>query len=56
MNPLVSTDDFNKIVISIRTMSGVAIGSVQNTENIIFEEKRAVAIFSDLSASNFNIG
>lgn len=56
MNPLVGTDDFNKIVISIRTMSGAAVGSVQNTENIIFEEKKAVATFSGLSASLFNIG
>jgi hypothetical protein len=56
MNPLVGSDDFNKIVMSIRTMSGAAVGSLLETQNFVFEEKRAVATFSSVLASNFTIG
>jgi hypothetical protein len=56
MNPLVGSNDFNKIVMSIRTMSGAAVGPLLDTQNFVFEEKNAVATFSSVSASNFNIG
>ena len=56
MNPLVGIDDFNNIVISIKTMSGIMVGSVQSTSNIVFEEKKAIAIFSEFESSLFNIG
>ena len=56
MNPLVGSNDFNKIIMSIRTMSGAAVGPLLDTQNFVFEEKRAVATFSSVLASNFNIG